>query len=65
MTDELLTIQDIADLYRCSYTTARDQKVKLIGFPARVQGSSERKPLWLKSQVRAFIHGKQFAEHAN
>ena len=58
MSDELMTIQDIADLYRCSYNTARDMKVKLIGFPDPVPGSSVRKPLWLRSEVRAFLHRK-------
>ena len=61
MNDELLTIQDIADLFRCNYRTARDVKVKRIGFPKPSQGSSLRIPLWLRSEVRAFIHGKQFA----
>lgn len=58
MTDELLTIQDIADLFRCNYRTARDIKVKLAGFPPPVPGSSPRIPLWLRSKVRAFLHGK-------
>ena len=58
MTDDLLTIQDIADLFRCNYRTARDVKVKLIGFPKPVPGSSPRIPLWLKSEVRAFLHGR-------
>ena len=61
MTDELLTLQDIADLFRCSYTTARDIKVKLIGFPLPSPGSSVRKPLWLRSEVRAFLHRKPVA----
>ena len=58
MNDELLTIQDIADLFRCNYRTARDVKVKLIGFPKPAPGSSLRIPLWLRSEVRAFLHGK-------
>lgn len=58
MSDELMDIQDIANLFRCSYTTARDLKVKTTGFPDPVPGSSVRKPLWLRSEVRAFLHGK-------
>lgn len=58
MTDELLTLQDIADLFRCTYRCARDVKVKMVGFPAPAPGSSQRIPLWLKSDVRAFLHGK-------
>lgn len=57
MNHELLTTQDIADLYRCNYRTARDVKVKLRGFPKPAQGSSVRIPLWLCSEVRAFLHG--------
>lgn len=62
MTDELVNIQEIADLYRCSYNTARDQKVKMIGFPEPVPGSSVRKPLWLRSEVRAFLHRRTPAQ---
>ena len=58
MNDELLTIQDIADLFRCNYRTARDVKVKLIGFPKPAPGSSLRIPLWLRADVRDFLRGK-------
>ena len=58
MSDELMTIQDIADLFRCNYRTARDVKVKLVGFPQPAPGSSLRIPLWLRSEVRAFLHRK-------
>ena len=56
MNDELLTIQDIADLFRCNYRTARDVKVKLIGFPKPAPGSSLRIPLWLRSEVAKFLN---------
>lgn len=58
MNDELLTIDDIAGLYRCSRRNARDVIVKLIGFPIPAPGSTQRKPLWLRTEVRAFLHRK-------
>ena len=60
--EELMSIQDIADLFRCNYRTARDIKVKLIGFPEPVPGSSVRIPLWLRSDVMAFIHRKPISK---
>ena len=65
MTDELLTIQDIANLYRCDYRTARDVKVKLVGFPKPVPGSSPRIPLWLREDVRRFIRGEPIKIRTN
>ena len=59
MGDELMTIQDIADLYHCAYTTARDCKVKVIGFPQRVRGSSSRRPLWLRKEIAEFLSSKE------
>ena len=67
MTDELLTTEDIAAMYRVSYRTARDIVTKRIGFPPPIPGSTRKKPLWIRSQVRAYIMGKQsraMAEHA-
>ena len=65
MTDELLTIQDLANLFRCTYRCARDIKVKLVGFPKPAPGSSARIPLWLRSEVRAFLHGKETKTRKN
>lgn len=58
MTDELLNLDDIASLYRCSRRHARDVITKLIGFPDLAPGSTQRNPLWLRSEVRAFLHRK-------
>ena len=58
LADELMTLQDIADLLRCTYRCARDVKTKLVGFPKPAPGSSQRIPLWLSSDVRNFLHGK-------
>jgi hypothetical protein len=58
MTDELMNLDDIAALYRCSRRHARDVITKWVGFPDRVPASSERKPLWLRADVQAFLYRK-------
>jgi hypothetical protein len=57
MTDDLLTIEDIAKLYRVSYRTARDVTTKNRGFPAPIPGSTRRKPLWLRETIEAYVRG--------
>lgn len=59
MTDELLTIDDIAAMYRCSRRHARDVITKLVGFPEFAPGSTQRHPLWLRKEVREFLHRKR------
>jgi hypothetical protein len=54
--DELMTIDDIAALYRCSRRHARDVIVKLIGFPELAPGSTRIKHLWLRDEVRDFLY---------
>jgi len=56
--NDLLTTQDIADLYRVSYTHARDVLTKHKGFPRPIPASSKKKPLWLKDTIEAFIRGE-------
>ena len=58
MTDELLNLDDIAAMYRCSRRHARDVIVKLVGFPQFAPGSTQRRPLWLRKEVREFLHRK-------
>ena len=65
MTDELLDLGDIATLYRCTRRHARDVLTKLIGFPEVAPGSTTRKPLWLRVEVRAFMHRKLANARAN
>lgn len=55
---ELLTLGDIAEMHRCSQRHARDVLVKLPGFPPEAPTSTPRNRLWLRSEVRAFIHRK-------
>lgn len=65
MTDELLTLDDLASMYRCSRRHARDVVTKLIGFPELAPGSTPRNPLWLRVEVRAFIHRKTNKSRVN
>lgn len=58
MTDELLTIDDIAAIYKLSRDHVRDRLVKTPGFPELAPGSSRRSPRWLRSEVRAFLYRK-------
>lgn len=65
MNDELLTVEDIAKLYRCSYRHARDVIVKSVHFPGIAPGSTSRHPLWLAIEVRAFLHRKSAKTRTN
>lgn len=65
MNDELLTLSDIAELYRCSRRHARDVVVKRVGFPEVAPGSTQRNPLWLRAEVRAFLHRKANKSRTN
>jgi hypothetical protein len=56
--NDLLTLEDIAAMNRCSVRHARDVLVKLPGFPDEAPTSTPRNRLWLRSEVRAFIHRK-------
>lgn len=65
MSGELLDLDDIATLYRCSRRHARDVLTKLVGFPQVAPGSTQRNPLWLRTEVRAFMHRKPANTRAN
>ena len=56
--NELLDLGDISTLYRCSRRHARDIITKLVGFPDIAPGSTPRNPLWLRIEVKAFLHRK-------
>lgn len=58
MHDELMDLGDIAALYKCSRRHARDVVTKTPGFPPTAPGSGPRNPLWLRVEVRAFLHRK-------
>ena len=55
MTEELLTIDDIAALYKLDRKQVRDSVVKTPGVPAFAPGTTWRKPRWLASDVRRFL----------
>jgi hypothetical protein len=65
VTDELMTLDDISALYRCSRRHARDMIVKMLGFPDQAPGATPRNPLWLRSEVRAFLHRKSARARPN
>lgn len=56
--NDLLTIQDLADMHRCSVRHARDVIVRLPGFPPEAPTSTPKNRLWLRSEVKAFLHRK-------
>lgn len=56
--NDLLTIEDIATMHRCTIRHARDVIVKVPGFPPEAPTSSPRNRLWLRSEVRAYLHRK-------
>lgn len=63
--NDLMTLADIAEMHRCSSKHARDVLVRLPGFPPEAPTSTPRKRLWLRSEVRAFIHRKPRQNPAN
>lgn len=56
--NELLTLDDIATMWRCNRRHARDTVVKGSGFPETAPGSTLKNPVWVKVEVRAFAHRK-------
>ena len=65
MTEELMDLADIATLYKCSRRHARDVITKEVRFPAIAPGSTPRNPLWLRTEVRAYLHRKEPKVHTN
>lgn len=55
---ELMNIEDIAMMWRCSVRHARDSLVKLPGFPPPAPGSGPKHRVWLAHEVRNFAHRK-------
>lgn len=65
MNKELMTTQDIADLYGCGRERARDVITKLVGFPEIAPGSTTRNPRWLRIEVKAFLQRKPAKSRQN
>ena len=55
MNDEILTLEDIASMYKVGRERARDTIVKQPGFPPIAPGSTWRLPRWVGVEVRAYI----------
>lgn len=55
---DLLTLEDLAAMHHCSMRHARDVLVKLPGFPREAPTSTTRNRLWVRSEVRAYLHRK-------
>jgi hypothetical protein len=56
--NDLMTLEDIAQMHHCSLRHARDVLVKLPGFPDEAPTSTPRNRLWLRSEIRAFVNRK-------
>ncbi len=61
MSDEILTLDDIAHMYKVTRERARDTIVKQPGFPPIAPGSTWRLPRWVGVEVRAYIR-REYAE---
>jgi hypothetical protein len=56
--NDLMTLASIAEMAHCSMRHARDVLVRLPGFPEEAPLSTPRNRLWLRSEVRAYVHRK-------
>lgn len=56
--NDLLTLEDIAETFKCDMRRARNVIVLSGGFPAPAPASTPRKRRWLRHEVRAFINRK-------
>jgi len=56
--NDLMTLDDIAAMHRCSVRHARDVIVRMPGFPREAPTSTPRNRLWLRAEVRSFVHRK-------
>lgn len=52
---ELLTLEEIAELHRCTIRRARDVIVRLPGFPDEAPTSTPFRRLWVRREVVAFV----------
>ena len=58
MNDEILTIDDIAALYKTDRAKAQRYITKRPGFPEIAPGSTWRDPRWVATEVRAYLRRK-------
>lgn len=55
---DLVTLAEVAEMHYCSMRHARDVIVKLPGFPPEAPSSTPRNRLWVRSEIRAYLHRK-------
>jgi hypothetical protein len=55
---EMMSIEDIAAMWKVPRDYARDVLVKQEGFPAPAPGSTRKFQRWLRAQVEAFARGE-------
>lgn len=58
----LMNIEDIARMHKCSIRHARDVVVRSKGFPVEAPTSSARNRLWLEHEVLRYLNRNQ--DHA-
>jgi hypothetical protein len=56
---EMMSVDDIASLWKVPREYARDVLTKQEGFPSPAPGSTRKFQRWLRSQVEAFAQGKE------
>ena len=59
MSDELMTLDDIAEMHKCERRHARDVIVKTPGFPPEAPTSRPKHRLWVTEEVVQFVTRKQ------
>lgn len=55
---EMMSIEDIAAMWKVPRDYARDVLVKIDGFPEPAPGSTRKFQRWLRQQVEAFARGE-------
>ena len=53
----LLTLDDIAAKWRCTYRHARDVLTKKSDFPKPAPGSTSRRPKWHPGRIESYLLG--------
>lgn len=56
---EMMSVEDIAEMWKVPRSYAMSVLVKQEGFPAPAPGSTRKFQRWLRSQVEAFARGEE------
>jgi hypothetical protein len=57
--NDLMTLEDVADLWKVKREYAQRYLVKRPEFPEPAPGSTRKNPRWRAEDVRAFIQGSE------